>query len=490
MEQRHEGTEKGEDLRTALSRAPLPLSRTLGIAIGIAEGLSEAHSRGVIHHDLKPENIFLDSDGTVRILDLSSVPAVAEKTHPGTVLATAGYMSPEQVREQSVDARSDVFSFGCVLHEMLTGARVFQRDTPADTLAAVLNEEPKEIPSGSAPAELTKIVRRCLEKNPDDRFPSTRDVSDALREVLNMPGVSAPSDFSKSLRKRVLIALGAILIVLTFIGYHSLTPGPDPGNRVPIAVIDFVNNTPDRELDCLSGLLITQLEQSKRLDVLTRSRMFDILGQLHQANVQRIDEQMGRALCKTANVRLLAVGSVQKFGELYSIDVKIIDVETEKNLFAAKTDGSGKEAIPSLIDRIAEQTRSELQEPIEKLGARRKVADVTTSDLQAYAYYFQGEQLLNQLQFNQAGTEFQKAVAIDPTFALAYYRLATCYEWTDDERSRGAIGKAIQNIDRSPQKERLYIQAESAVAENDFDHAIYLYKEILNSYPMALLSQR
>ena len=176
-----------------MSHDGLPPRKAVDIAIQIARGLGAAHGKGLVHRDLKPENIFLLDDGQVKILDFglarqatasdhSGATRTIAATDPGTVMGTVGYMAPEQVRAQTVDARADVFAFGAVLYEMLSGRRAFQRETAADTMTAILTQDPPEI-VGSRPdlsPALDRIVRHCLEKNPNERFQSARDVAFAL----------------------------------------------------------------------------------------------------------------------------------------------------------------------------------------------------------------------------------------------------------------------------------------------------------------------
>ncbi|MHB1046456.1 MAG: protein kinase domain-containing protein [Thermoanaerobaculia bacterium] len=189
---------EGHTLREEIVSRPLPERRVVDYAVQVAKGLSAAHERGVVHRDLKPENLFVTSDGQVKILDFglarrvepssrddaSTAPTASHHTAPGTVMGTLAYMSPEQVKGHSVDARSDIFSFGAVLYEMLSGRKAFHRDSAAETMAAILREEPPELArSGVAvSAALERVVTHCLEKSPELRFQSARDVVFALED--------------------------------------------------------------------------------------------------------------------------------------------------------------------------------------------------------------------------------------------------------------------------------------------------------------------
>src|SRR5229473_2215099 len=189
---------EGQTLREKLEMGPLPVRRAIEYALGIAQGLAAAHEKGIVHRDVKPENVFITRDGRVKVLDFGLAKLVRpEESHqtvltlatpatlPGMVMGTVGYMSPEQVKGEPRDARSDIFSFGAVLYEMLTGKRAFKRDTSAETMTAILREEPPEL-NGTAwqgPPALQRILVRCLEKNVERRFQSASDLAFAIESL-------------------------------------------------------------------------------------------------------------------------------------------------------------------------------------------------------------------------------------------------------------------------------------------------------------------
>ena len=198
---------EGETLRERLQRGPIPLRKAIDYGVQIAHGLAAAHDKGIVHRDLKPENLFVTKDGRVKILDFGLAhveesktasgqeQTVTFKTEPGVVLGTAGYMSPEQVRGKAADHRADIFAFGAILYEMVTGKQTFRKATSAETMTAILNEEPPSISqlTPTAPPGMQRVVHRCLEKNPEQRFQSASDMAFAL-EALSDSAMTTPSD--------------------------------------------------------------------------------------------------------------------------------------------------------------------------------------------------------------------------------------------------------------------------------------------------------
>ncbi|HET7453648.1 MAG TPA: serine/threonine-protein kinase, partial [Thermoanaerobaculia bacterium] len=250
---------EGENLRDRLSGSALPPRKAIDYALQIAAGLAAAHEKGIVHRDLKPENVFLTSDGRVKLLDFGLAKVVtaegagtnaptAAATEPGVVMGTVGYMSPEQVRARPADHRSDIFSFGTILYEMLSGRRAFRGDSAAETMAAIAKEEPPELSSTSAgisPA-LDGIVRHCLEKNPGERFQSARDLAFDLQTLSTSSdlrsGRAAAAGGPRSLRLPVIaaggLALAAVLAIAaayrlgTTAGYRRAREHPPSFQRV------------------------------------------------------------------------------------------------------------------------------------------------------------------------------------------------------------------------------------------------------------------
>src|ERR1017187_7949831 len=242
---------EGETLRQKIEAGPLPQRRVIDYALGIALGLAAAHDKGVFHRDLKPENIFITRDERVKILDFglaklvrpeegqTEVTLTTPATLPGMVMGTVGYMSPEQVKGKPSDARSDIFSFGAVLYEMLTGKRAFKRDTSAETMTAILREEPPELSDTGwqGPLALQRILRRCLEKGPERRFQSASDLAFAIEALSGTSSSStiAPQAISslpksKFRRRAAWITAAAILAVaaIAFVSGVKFATEPPP----------------------------------------------------------------------------------------------------------------------------------------------------------------------------------------------------------------------------------------------------------------------
>jgi Tol biopolymer transport system component len=274
----------GETLRERLSEGALPTRKAVGYALQVVRGLAAAHEKGIVHRDLKPENVFVTRDGRVKILDFGLAklmettepgetrsPTLAP-TQPGVVMGTVGYMSPEQVRARPVDHRTDIFSFGAILYEMLSGERAFRGDSQAETMTAIVREEPPELTelAKNVPAGLDRVVRRCLEKNPEERFHSAHDLGIALETFAEATSGSAAALMApKALRPRLPLAFGLIaalaaLALLAAVGYLSgyrLTRRPAAAPRPTFEQLTFqagVEEAPNLSPDGKTFLFVSE----------------------------------------------------------------------------------------------------------------------------------------------------------------------------------------------------------------------------------------
>jgi tetratricopeptide (TPR) repeat protein len=248
---------------------------------------------------------------------------------------------------------------------------------------------------------------------------------------------------------------------------------------VVVAVADFDNQTGDQSLDGLSGLLITSLEQSRKLSVVTRSRMFDLLRKTGRPEVARIDEALGREAAQQANAQALVLASIRKFDSLYVVDLKLLDPRTNRYVLSVQEQGTGKANLPKLIDKLSAQARRALRETEIRAAP---VSDVTTLSLEAYGHYFRGEKLIEDMKFARAADELSAATRIDPSFALAFARLAYAEMWRHDgQRAREAIARATPS--RLPEKERLMARGVAAIVNGRGQEAYEAFKECVERYP-------
>ena len=362
----------GESLIEFLNRNRSSWRKCVEPAAGIAEALAASHARGVVHRDIKPENVLFTRDGIVKLLDFGlalPVPTdsgedrgattVKIETKPGTIRGTPGYMAPEQVRGKSADPRSDIFAFGCLLHEMLTGRPTFARDTAADSMAATLKDLPKDpIESGiDIPTELNRVTMRCLEKRPDDRFQSARDLAFSLRGAFGASEAPArtmriqtpkPSGFRWT--------IGAVAVVaLVTMGIWLFRPEEEEPPRVrSLAVLPFVNDSGDQEADYLAAELpasiIDSLTTLSELHVVPRSTSF---------RLRNSDEEV-TAIGRLLNADLVLIGQINMRGDELRVRAELIDVATNNQQWSHHYDQSLDDTLAvekEITQRIAQALR-------------------------------------------------------------------------------------------------------------------------------------
>jgi serine/threonine-protein kinase len=396
---------EGETLRTQLERGAIPWHKAAEIGAALADGLAAAHAKGITHRDLKPANIFLTLDGRVKILDFGLARFTPARsagdetltqggTQTETVVGTPGYMSPEQVRGGSVEPPSDIFSLGCVLYEMISGQRAFSRSSAAETSVAILTEDVPEQTRAVLPPELQRVIRRCLEKNPWERFESARDLAFRLREIVTGPEPSRAAAPPFTCEK-VLDSL---------------------------AVLPFVNagSDPDAEYfsDGITESIINNLSQLRQLRVATRTTVFRYKGQ--DADLRRV----GREL----NVGAVLTGKVVQRGDHLRIQAELVDAADGSQLWGQRYNRQAAE-----IFAIEEEIAREISEALRLRltgDEQRRLGKRYTENNAAYQLYLRGRYYWNRRtgeMLKRAAAYFEQAIEKDPEYALARAGLGDCY---------------------------------------------------------------
>jgi len=484
---------EGQTLKDRLADGAISIEEALHIARQIAEGLAEAQAKGIVHRDIKPANIMITEKGEVKIMDfgLAKLAGHSLPSKTGSTFGTVAYMSPEQAQGLAVDHRTDIWSLGVIVYEMLTGGLPFGGEFDQAILYHIVNREPEPLENlrSDLPMGLAEIVNRALTKQTNDRYQLADDLATDLQRLHNksadVPAMARATVQKKIQKKRRMVALAAFLVTLLTVCGLLFLPPQTPSERVTLAVADFDNKTKEAELDGLSDMLITALEQSRRIEVLTRTHMFDILKQMNNdSSSRRIDETTARSICKYANVTALTIATLRKFGKLYTIELKILDVPNDRYLYTDKEQGEGQESILAMIDKIAARTRKCLKESERQIQARSKtIANISTANFEAHSHYFQGLALVDKRQWPSAAEEFNKAVSIDSTFGLAYLWLVYAdLEGFDLSKSKH-LHKALALIDRIPEKERYFLRALQAKQEQGMEAGLAAFRQMEKHYP-------
>ncbi len=460
---------EGETLRERLKSEPRLLKFALDAGVQIASALHAAHSAGIVHRDIKPENIMIRPDGLIKILDFGIAKLIEKKlepvdtkataikisTIPGMIIGTANYMSPEQAAGRAVDTRSDIFSFGIVLYEMIAGRQPFEGDTAIEVIGSILNKEPAPLNQfyANVPPEIERIVGKTLKKDREERYQTVKDLlidlKDARQELefqnksertaaplqvkaetqtFNQTTADAPHTTSsaeyligeiKTRKRGFAVGLTILLLASIGLGYWFFAARPAINS---LAVLPFINASGDADLDYLSdGLsesVIDRLSQLPQLKVIARSSSFKYRGE--NVDVQDVANKLG--------VQAIVTGRVVQRGDDLSIRVEIVDARDNKQLWGEQYNRKAVDAL--VVQQEIAQTDSEKLR-LKLSGAQeQQIAKQQTVNPQAYELLLRG-----QFYASKGGTENQKkaneyyrqATTVDPNYALAYARLSYSY---------------------------------------------------------------
>jgi serine/threonine protein kinase/predicted Zn-dependent protease len=489
----------------------LSLGTAVGITKQICEGLAEAHRLGVVHRDLKPQNIMIDKQGNARIMDFGIARSLESEgtTRPGVLIGTPEYMSPEQTEFRDVDQRSDIYSLGIIMYEMLTGRIPFEGETPISVAMKHKSEKPLD-PAKFNPQlslDVSRIILTCLEKQREKRYQS----ADKLLAALNAIEEGLPTS-ERAMPKRTPItekeitvsfkprkALIPLLVVLAVVAIAAivwrLIPQTDsmlpPSDKPSLAVMYFKNNTGEENLDhwrtALADLLITDLSQSKLIRVISGEVMYNILDRLNQLEATAYSSDVLREIASRGRADRILVGNFTKAGDTFRINTTLQDGRTGELFGSESVEGVGEKSFYTMVDELTRRIKAHFALTEEEITADidSKIETITTGSPEAYKLYSEARTYHRQTDYLRSIGTMQKALEIDPDFAMAWRSVAMAFNNLEMRPAKlEAISKAFNLRDKVSERERYTIEADYYKSwEKSHDKAMESYKKLLEQYP-------
>lgn len=504
---------RGEDLRRLVRKmGTLSPGQAIHIAKQVCEGLGEAHRLGVVHRDLKPQNIMVDEDGNARIMDFGIARSLSAKgiTGAGVMIGTPEYMSPEQVEGKEVDQRSDLYSLGIILYEMVTGRVPFEGDTPF-TIGVKHKSEipknPKKI-NPNIPEDLSSVILKCLEKDKAKRYQTAVEVHSELEKIeKGIPTTERVVPERKTLTSREITvkftlrrlfipAIAFLAIVIAGIILWRILPskkaGPFISGKPTLAILYFKNNTGDKAMDVwrtgLSDLLISSIAQSKYINVLSADQVYSVLRRMNLLEASSYaSEDLKRIADQTGATHILQ-GYLTRAGGNLRINVSLQKAGSGEILASENADASDEGKIFPMMDDLARRIKPNFDLSAQQLSddLAREAAAITTPSPEAYKLYIESRKFHYQAEYRKAIPLLERAVQLDPEFAMAYRALSSAYynlglinEWQKN------IEKALQLSGRLSERDRYSIEGyfHFSRQEREWPMAIEAYSKLLSLYP-------
>jgi len=504
----------GEDLKSSVRRmGQLTIGKAVSVAKQICEGLAEAHRLGVVHRDLKPQNIMIDSEGNAHIMDFGIALSVETKgvTEAGMIIGTPEYMSPEQVEGKQADKRSDVYSVGVIIYEMVTGRVPFEGDTALSIALKHKSEvprSPKQL-NDLIPPDLNRLILKCMEKDKEKRF---RGADELLSELLNIEqGLPTqerviPKRIPFTAReitvqfkmKKIFVPVAVVaaliiagLVIWQLIPQKQAVPVSFPSDKPSLSIMYFENLTGDNNLDhwkkAISDLLITDLTQSKYIKVMSAESLFNTLSKMNMQEAKSYSSDVLKEIAAQGGVEHVLVGKIMKSADAFRIDTVLQKASTGEIIGSERVEGKGEESFFSMVDELTTKIKRSFRLSAEEIAGDidKEVGRITTSTPEALKYYVDARKYHNKGDYNQSIQLMKKAVAIDPDFAMAYKGIASSYSnLSNDSEERKYLQKALDLIDRVSDREQYLIQGDFYwQIEETYDKAIKAYTKLVKLYP-------